>query len=147
MTEIPVKKFLCSGIVVIRFHNHEYQTVLVKTHKGNYSFPKGKLKQKKGESYLEGAKREMHEETGILFSDLEMKKDGDNYVMIEEYSDKGNPSVIYFVGLYKEKSVKFQFNINELESVEWISVKDALKLENFKQQRKDVLRKAVKFFD
>jgi len=147
MAEIQPKKFLCSGIVVLRKFNHEYQTILVKTHKGNYSFPKGKLKKKKGETYLEGAKREMYEETGILFSDLEMKKDGDDLVMIEEYSDKGNPSVIYFVGLFKNKSIKFKFDSEELESVEWISVKDALKCDRLKQQRKNVLQEALKFFN
>ena len=52
---------VCSG-VVLKNHQNKYLLVLGRKH-GKWSFPKGHIED--GESWLETAQRELHEETGI----------------------------------------------------------------------------------
>lgn len=122
----------CSGIIVI----NSDETILVQTKNGNYSFPKGK--KNKNETSLETAFRECREETGIEKTNLKII---DGYC-IDEYSDKGNIAIRYYVGYTISKPTEFKFDQSELNNVGWIKISDALQLDKLKNRRKEILQQA-----
>jgi len=63
----------CCGIIVF----YENETVIVRTPKGNCSFPKGKIE--KGETNMMCAIRELKEETNIDICDIEFYMENDEY--------------------------------------------------------------------
>ena len=62
----------CCGIIVL----DGSKTILVRTPRGNYSYPKGK--KEKDETNMETAFRELEEETGLLSTDVELYPDINN---------------------------------------------------------------------
>ena len=130
----------CSGVVVFDNSCDEIRTVLVQTHRGNYSYPKGK--RHKEETYFETAMRELEEETGIKSDDITILED----FYIDELSNKRNPNVRYFVGYIDGSNHNFSFDDEELESVKWVTSDELLKLEKLKESRKEVFRKALEIY-
>lgn len=129
----------CCGIIVF----YEDETVVVKTARNNYSFPKGKMEC--NETTLETAYRELKEETNINDSDIILYP---NNVYIDEKKKNNHISVRYFVGKLKTKvPVSFQ-NPGELEQVTYMKVSDVLNLpnENMKQCRKKILDEAYHIY-
>ena len=139
----PSQKFMCAGVIIMK-KSQCLETIVVKSHKGRYSFPKGKLE--KGETYIEGAFREMNEETGLVKEDVELLRDANNdLIWIEELSDKGNPSVLYFIGKYvKQGTHQFTLDEKELSESKWHKTDNVFKLEDLKSSRKEVLTNAIK---
>lgn len=137
----PNKKFMCAGVIVLKNDNSE--TIVVKSHKGRYSFPKGKLE--KGETYIKGAIREMNEETGLIQEDVELLRDNNgNLLWMEEMSDKGNPSVLYFIGQYiKKGNHKFTLDEKELSESKWHKIDAVYDLVDLKNARKTILLNAI----
>jgi 8-oxo-dGTP diphosphatase len=107
-----------ADIVILRKSNDTTEVLLMKRKKepymGMYAIPGGKLEE--GESYLEGAKRELFEETGL--KNIELKAIG-------EYDCDGVHSTA-FVGLVNSE-VKLMGN-HESEKFVWINVNDLPKL-------------------
>ena len=60
MKNKETKKVICAGGIVI---NNKQEVAIVNQNHDSYSLPKGHVD--KGENYLEAAKREIYEETGI----------------------------------------------------------------------------------
>jgi 8-oxo-dGTP pyrophosphatase MutT (NUDIX family) len=144
VSKVPkVPKVPCAGVIVFdtSCESDEIKTVLVKTERGNCSYPKGK--RKKGEEDLETALRELEEETGITPEQITLVED----VWIDELSNKGNPNVRYFVGIINDPNHKFTFDSDELESVDWHTKEQLYKLEKLKKARKDVFTKAMDKID
>lgn len=128
----------CAGIILL----DQDRTILVKTHRGYYSFPKGK--QEQGEDFLETAFREVEEETGILGTSFDLIPE----FYIDEYSKKNNPSVRYYVGIMKHPVNKFTFDKEELESVNWYKFDDVFKMgPEIKPQRVEILHEVIDFLD
>lgn len=123
---------LCSGVIV--FNNSK--TVLVSTKAGNFSFPKGK--KERDETDIETAWRELKEETGLTDQHVRLIDEEP----IEEYTNKGNICIRYYVGFLIVEPPAFKFNENELSSVAWYEIQDALELKKFKNTRKEILTKA-----
>lgn len=126
----------CAGIIV--FDNNK--TVLVTSHKGHFSFPKGG--RKKTETAIEAGWRELEEETGLTNAQVKLL-DG---VFFDEYSRKGKFSVRYFVGVLMEQFNNFTFDKDELAKVEWYEVTDALKFDKLAEKRREILKKAHNVF-
>jgi len=122
----------CAGIIVIDGE----KTILVSSKNDNYSFPKGK--RNKGEDTIDTAWRELTEETGLTKEHVEII---DGFV-IDETSNRGNIAMRYFVGRLIKNPTKLSYDAEELNTVEWMKVTDALKLEKFKNRRKDILKQA-----
>jgi len=125
----------CSGFII--FSQDKTKTVLVETHMGNLSYPKGK--RKKGEIYMETALRELEEETGLTEDDIDIIKD----VFLDELSNKSNPSVRYFLAYIKDEKYKFIFDSEELMDVEWYDRENILLFNNIKNSRKLILNEAL----
>jgi 8-oxo-dGTP pyrophosphatase MutT (NUDIX family) len=126
----------CAGIIIF---NEEYETVLVRTHAGKYSFPKGK--RESGESFLDCAQREMSEETGIDVNKLLFV----NNIVLNEINDKGNLSVQYIIAQVKEHDGNFtNYDTDELSSVGFVPYFSAIRINNMKfmERRKEILSTA-----
>ena len=124
--------FPCYGFIIM----HENKTILCKTDNGYYSFPKGK--RNKPETEKQTALRELQEETGILENEIIQTE-----YFFEEKSDKGFPSVKYFVAKLKELK-DFTFDETELESVDWYTLEEALNLDKLKEARKFIIKELIK---
>lgn len=127
-------QFPCAGIIVF----HDNSTIVVRTEPGNCSFPKGK--RNANESDLTAAWRELGEETGLTSVDVDLLEG----VSFEELSDKGNPSIRYFVGRLKPGSRcrPLVCDPDELAQVEWIKIDTAMELAGLKMARKRILEQA-----
>jgi bis(5'-nucleosidyl)-tetraphosphatase len=130
-----MSRFPCAGIVVLNGSS----TVVVRTARGHYSFPKGK--RDADESDLAAAWRELKEETGLTSADVD-PIDG---VTLDELSDKGNPSIRYFVGHLKPTSAGRALTCDptELSTVEWLTIDTVLTLPTLKDARKRILEQAI----
>ena len=136
MTE---KQISCCGVVII---NND-STILVQTPSGKWGFPKGK--RHKGEENIDTACRELEEETGIT-------SDMINFIQInDEYCTHVEHTIKYYVAELKDNTQKitFTYDKDELTTVEWIKIIDALRLDNdvFRQSRKDILNSALDLFN
>jgi 8-oxo-dGTP pyrophosphatase MutT (NUDIX family) len=118
-----------AGVVIV----DRDRTVLVRTHKGNYSFPKGK--RKKNETDIQTAWREVREETGISPSELDFVPG----LYVDELGKTGSPSVRYFVAHYEAKCDQiFQYDRKELADVRWVHKEELMALDSLKPKRKQV---------
>lgn len=130
----------CAGVIV--FHHRKSQcseTILVTSKKGNYSFPKGKREQ--DESLWTAALRELEEETGIKDTQLKFYSN----IFFEEKSEKGFPSVRYYLAEIIKFTKDFTYDQKELRGVNWVPVDDVYKLDNIKETRKDILKQSVEY--
>ncbi len=128
----------CAGIIVFR----DNQTVLVKTKRGNYSFPKGKRegKKKHRELVFDCAVRETQEETGLTLDQLDLLPD--KYV--EEVTDKDVVSVRYYIAFLKPNiQHTFTFDPDELASAEWVNVDTIATMDGMKPRRKLAFQQAL----
>jgi 8-oxo-dGTP pyrophosphatase MutT (NUDIX family) len=123
----------CAGVIIL----DNNRTILVSTHKGNYSFPKGKRHKK--ESYWSTALREMEEETGIKPYELNFI-DG---IYIDEISKKGNTNIRYYVATIRNNINQFSFDSDELDNVSWYTKEEVLNMDKLKDSRKTVYLKAL----
>lgn len=95
----------------------------------NVGFPKGKCEKnketKRRENIFEGSAREVYEETGILFSQLQFA-DG---IYCSEMSDKGNISITYLVAKYVGDPSKhiFTYDTKELAFSGFLKFDEAVK--------------------
>lgn len=152
--EPVVKEFPCAGVIIIDGLTRSYSDTadskpavdwnqvscpMVRTKKGHWGFPKGK--REKNETPLQNALREVKEETGIEADELCLLEGANVY----EYSDRGNPSVMYFTAHYHapQRRVLRCQDPDELSVVQWMKVKDALRLSDMKQRRKRLLEEAL----
>lgn len=153
-----MNNFPTAGIIVIK----QDQTILVQTHRGHLSFPKGskdnidietgkkvyqitktnKTKTRR-ETDFECACRELYEETGLSHDKLRIVPN----ITLDEMSNKGHPAVRYFIGVLDGDFNDFKFDGDELLSVKWYKITDALNMpdDKLKSQRRDVLEQAIKF--
>lgn len=127
----------CAGIIVFNnISDLDFETILVNTKVGNFSFPKGG--RHKLETPIEAAWRELKEETGLTQEHVTLIDED----FIDELSNKGFASVRYFVGYLTQKKPIITFDKDELEQACWYSIKDALEIKKFKNARKEILIKA-----
>lgn len=125
----------CAGVIVF----HESSVATVTTPAGVKGFPKGKREKK--ETLLETAMRELHEETGITSDQIELIPFPFHVIGT---SEKGNPSVHYFVAEYllDANDTVFTFSPDELGEVKWETVEDMLNHPKLSIQRKEILQTA-----
>lgn len=131
--------YKCCGIVVFRYKK-ELEFLIVKSKKGNLSFPKGKIE--KGETDYECAIRETFEETGIKEDGLNFIKNGDEYVTFKEISKKGNCSVLYYLAECKGDPQLLYVDPEELSWVGWLSYTDLISFDDdrIKSDRKRIAK-------
>jgi 8-oxo-dGTP diphosphatase len=116
-----------AGGVLVRDDDGKLEVALI--HRPRYddwSLPKGKLEE--GESFKEGALREVEEETGFV-CDLGRE------LSSTEYRDrKGRPKIVRYWQMTPRKG-KFRVN-DEVDELRWVPIKKAADLLDYDHDRK-----------
>jgi len=127
------------GVILFYKFPRSLKYLVLKHKKGHWSFAKGH--QDKGETFIETAQRELHEEAGIdevvFISKKILVKE--SYIFINKNKAKVRKSVAYFIAGSKSKKVKI--DKREIINYKWCTVKAAEKIITFRESRK-LLRKA-----
>jgi 8-oxo-dGTP pyrophosphatase MutT (NUDIX family) len=113
--------------------------LLVKDNNNFYSFPKGHKFE--NETDLQTAFRELKEETGLNKEDIKLFQKNDNFVSYFERLDK-NLYNRYFIGLINKTNHNYDFNLKEIKEVELFNIEDIYKINNFKDTRIKLAKKA-----
>lgn len=125
-----------SGVIVFRYHPRDGLQYLLLYHRGNYwNFPKGKMET--GENEVDGALRELAEETGI--SGLKLVdgwRQETSFFFKEKRSDKmeliKKDFIIFLAPATKDTEVKIS---SEHNGYAWLEYKVAIKYLRFKSIR------------
>lgn len=135
----------CYGAVIFNLNpnKEEDKCVIVRTPKKEndrgwaFGFPKGKKHKK--ENIFVCTEREIKEETGINFNQLEFA----NYHTFSELSNKNVKSITYMVAKFNSDPHThiFTFDHNELEFSGWMLISDIMQLNMF-ESRKQILLNA-----
>ena len=125
----------CAGFVIL-CNDH---VLLVSTHK---RVPKGK--RNKGEELINCACRELHEETGLEFSQI-VPIDIDTF-FLHEITGKGTSSVRLYLATTNELIQPKIYDEEELSDAKWVKIEDAYNLLTLKN-RKAILQESVEYFN
>ena len=133
----PLRKEKSCGALVYRIKNGELELLLLK-HRfgGHWSFPKGHVEE--GETEVETALREVHEETGLTIQ-LE-----DGFRQSVEYYPRPNirKQVVYFLGYADDDRPRRQEE--EISEIRWVPLKSAHREVTFRND-KNLINHAKKF--
>ena len=133
----PLRKEKSCGALVYRIKNGELEVLLLK-HRfgGHWSFPKGHVEE--GETEVETALREVHEETGLTIQ-LE-----DGFRQSVEYYPRPNirKQVVYFLGYADDDRTRRQEE--EISEIRWVPLKSAHREVTFRND-KNLINHAKKF--
>ena len=133
----PLRKEKSCGALVYRIKNGELELLLLK-HRfgGHWSFPKGHVEE--GETEVETALREVHEETGLTIQ-LE-----DGFRQSVEYYPRPNirKQVVYFLGYADDDRTRCQEE--EISEIRWVPLKSAHREVTFRND-KNLINHAKKF--
>jgi 8-oxo-dGTP pyrophosphatase MutT (NUDIX family) len=136
----------CAGVFIIKGESKNPQILLVESRRKNYqfSFPKGK--RNRGESTVETAKREMHEETGLVEDDYEIFPE--NWY-IEYRIDTGRPHIVYYMARLKNHHVSLQpIDTKEIISVKWCHPEEIYNMRRgLYLQRRQITTRALRKFN
>ena len=132
-----LRKEKSCGALVYRTKNDEIELLLLK-HRfgGHWSFPKGHVEE--GETEVETALREVHEETGLTIQ-LE-----EGFRQSVEYYPRPNirKQVVYFLGYADDDRTKRQEE--EISEIRWVPLKNAHREVTFRND-KNLINHAKKF--
>ena len=133
----PLRKEKSCGALVYRIKNGELELLLLK-HRfgGHWSFPKGHVEE--GETEVETALREVHEETGLTIQ-LE-----DGFRQSVEYYPRPNirKQVVYFLGYADDDRTRRQEE--EISEIRWVPLESAHREVTFRND-KNLINHAKKF--
>lgn len=133
----PLRKEKSCGALVYRIKNGELELLLLKHwFGGHWSFPKGHVEE--GETEVETALREVHEETGLTIQ-LE-----DGFRQSVEYYPRPNirKQVVYFLGYADDDRTRRQEE--EISEIRWVPLKSAHREVTFRND-KNLINHAKKF--
>jgi 8-oxo-dGTP pyrophosphatase MutT (NUDIX family) len=136
------EEYSCGVIVVINTRDEYLFLLLHQKKSDSWSFPKGRINLK--ETPIEGALRELKEETGITECLI-----GNFPSVYEEYTfnDRETPChkiIQYFIGIVNTKEVLIQKE--EIIEYKWVTFNDAFRLFNSSEKRK-VLKTAFNYIN
>jgi len=126
-------KEVSAGAVVYTTENNQQLFLMIQNKNGNhYSFPKGHVE--KNESIIDTAKREVQEETGILFEIVSDKMETITYLMPNGiYKD-----VYYFLG--KAQNQKITKQHSEVMHAGWYNYDQVLTYLTYDNDKKAFVR-------
>jgi 8-oxo-dGTP pyrophosphatase MutT (NUDIX family) len=137
MTEMIEEK--SCGIIPFQVVDDDFLFLVLKYKAGHFEFPKGHVEE--GESEVETAKREMHEETGISEVLLiEGFREEIHYTFVFDHQPISK-TVVFFCGQVGEMSV---FLSHEHLEAHWLKYNEARKMLSF-ETAKRLLDKAMIF--
>ena len=129
-----------AGGVVYKRTGDGIKILLIKDKNGNWSFPKGLIE--KNEDFIETAKREIVEETGISNVTFVDTIDSISYF----YRFGGNlirKKVDYYLFTYRGNGVPKPLAKEGIQEVKWFDPNEALAIIGYVKTNKPVLEKAI----
>ncbi len=126
-----------AGIIVF----NKNKVLLVTDVNHFYSFPKGH--KYKHEFDLDTAWRELYEETGLLKKNVMLIHKNKHPVYFTEIINK-NEYNKYYVGNLMKETNNFKFDQTEIIHVDFYNIYEAFELNNFNEQRKNIMSYAYK---
>ena len=133
----PIKD---KSIGVILYHEfpRSIKFLILKHKKGHWSFAKGH--RNNGETEIETARRELHEETGIDEIEFFSKKIllRENYIFLKKNNVEVEKTVEYFIARSKTKTVKI--DRNEITNFRWCTPSAGEKLITFRESRNSLIK-------
>ncbi len=138
---MPALRDKSIGVIIFCQFPRSLKFLILKHKKGHWSFAKGH--KDKGETAIETARRELHEEAGIDVVDFVSRKIllKESYVYLNKNKSKVKKTVSYFIA--KSKSKKVKIDKKEIVNYKWCTVTAADKIITYKQSRK-TLKQAFK---
>jgi 8-oxo-dGTP pyrophosphatase MutT (NUDIX family) len=124
-----IREFSAGGVVVRRFRGRPFVAV-IQVREGVLALPKGHPDE--GESMKEAARREVHEEAGVV-ADL-VEKLGDVRYWYSRDGERVLKVVSFYLFRYRSGSVRD--HDDEVESAHWIPLEDAPDRLSFDGERK-----------
>lgn len=136
---MPLVKDKAIGVIVYHEFPRSTKFLIVKHKKGHWSFCKGH--REKGETPLQTAKRELHEEAGLNKIEFYSRKVElrEKYNFPGKNKDKIRKVVDYFIA--KSNTKKIKIDNREITDYKWSTLKAADRLLTFKQSKK-IIKKA-----
>ena len=124
MKDKSIRKVVSCGIIPVYMHeNKERKFLLVLQNNGNWSFPKGHVD--KDETFVETAKRELFEETGLVDVNIFSEKFFSHSYIGEYEQEIFDKTVHYFVAYAGTQKVTIQEE--EIKDFCWCSATNILK--------------------
>jgi tRNA nucleotidyltransferase (CCA-adding enzyme) len=133
---LPVLQDKSIGVILYCKFPRSLKFLILKHRKGHWSFAKGH--REKGETSIETAKRELHEEAGIDDAKFISKKIllKEKYTFLNREQFEVRKEVRYYIAGTKTKRIKI--DNKEIINYEWCTLKAAEKLITYKQSRKTI---------
>lgn len=130
----------CGIIPIFKNEQDVYEFLVVELHHGGISFPKGHMDT--GETYVQTAKRELLEETGLVCYHVESE-----HIITENYTiirpDKViHKTVYYYIGFVDTQRVIIQ--PEEIKNYFWGTAEQIMKKINHDESR-EVFKKALSY--
>ena len=125
-----IREFSAGGVVVRRFRGRPFMAAVRVKGGAVLALPKGHIDP--GETPAQAAEREVHEEAGIR-SDL-VEKLGDVRYWYVRDGQRVLKVVSFFLFRYRSGSVR-DYQVEEVDSAEWVPLEDAPRLLSYKGER------------
>ena len=125
-----IREFSAGGVVVRRFRGRPFMAAVRVKGGSVLALPKGHIDP--GETAAQAAEREVHEEAGIR-SDL-VEKLGDVRYWYARDGQRVLKVVSFFLFRYRSGSVR-DYQVEEVDSAEWVPLEDAPRLLSYKGER------------
>ena len=125
-----IREFSAGGVVVRRFRGRPFMAAVRVKSGSVLALPKGHIDP--GETAAQAAEREVHEEAGIR-SDL-VEKLGDVRYWYARDGQRVLKVVSFFLFRYRSGSVR-DYQLEEVDSAEWVPLEDAPRLLSYKGER------------
>ena len=125
-----IREFSAGGVVVRRFHGRPFMAGVRLKQGTVLALPKGHIES--GESAAEAAEREVREETGVQGELVE--KLGDVNYWYARDGQRVFKVVSFFLFRYRSGSVR-DYQVEEVDSAEWVPLEDAPRLLAYKGER------------
>lgn len=136
------KQISCGIIPIFINENGKKEFLLVEAHHGGIGFPKGHIEG--NETFLETAKRELFEETGLSCFNIDSENMISEKYTIIRPEKTIYKTVHYFIGFVSTKEVIIQ--AEEIRNFYWLSDESAMEKANYNNSKK-VFKNALKILD
>ena len=135
-----MKLEVSAGGIVYRKKGNEFEILLLKDQKGNWTFPKGLIE--KGENNIDAAQREIAEEVGLTSTRFVEEIDTVKYFYKWE-NTLIKKTVHYYLFEFTGREEPIGQKEEGIQEVRWFSPQEALKMIGYQKTNEKILKQAI----